>query len=124
MQDPDGDTKMDNVIRFRGSDRTVEYIDHVQEMWGCSSRSEALRILVHSYIGVLHGDVSGVLDPERLQRRWGDTGTFLAAAMDEQSPTPAGLEGARLGDVLDDVPILLGAARVHGNVYPEGFSEE
>lgn len=123
MHDPDSGAKKDNTVRFRASETTSEYIKHLKEMWGCSSESEALRILVHMTVGILHGDISGILDEERLRDQWGETGVLLAAALNEDSPVPDGLKDARLGDVLEDVPILLGAAQTEAHIRPPRESD-
>lgn len=119
--DPDSETQKNNVVRFRASDTTTKYIEHLEDEWNCSSKSEALRILVHSFIGITHGNLYKVMDRDKLRNRWGGIGTVLAVAIEQDDAQLEHLSESRLGYVIDDVPSLLAAAREDAHVHPPDF---
>lgn len=121
---PHTDEPKNNHVQFRASDSTIDLIDSLQERWGASSRSEVIRVMVHSHAGLMYGNFFALLDTDRLAEEWGGVGELLAAAIDSDRPLPSGVDRAQLRDVVVDVPLLLGAAHEEAGIGPGGESKD
>jgi len=118
MRGQDNGSSLDELVQFRASESTTDFLDQLKDDWGLQSRSAALRIIIHSWAGLLNGNVWAVLDESRLREEWGDLGHILANAHEHDEPISPTLAQARLIDVIEEPPVLLGAAKEEVGLVP------
>lgn len=107
----------DTHVSVRLDEQTVEYIDSFGDMIGVGegesvNRSAALRAIIKTHNGILFGNFFGVVDNEKLASEWGDVGHLLASSVESDRGVPGSMTQARLGDVLEPIPVLVAAAEV------------
>jgi len=114
MEWPDNgeDNGKNRHVSFRTDDDTVAFLDELNEAWGLDSRSNVIRVIIDSYMGLLYGNVFGIIDPDKLRGEAPFFGEMLDHVLKSDTPLPETLQELRLIDIIADPDQLLGAAAV------------
>lgn len=124
MRGANGGDGNSNHLSMRVDEATVEYLESLGHEWGMTredgsvNRSEVLRTIIKTHNGILFGNFFGVTDNDALADEWGELGHLLASANEADRGVPAGLQEARLADVLEPVPLLVSAAEAELKEVP------
>lgn len=110
------DAPKSHHVSVRVDRQTNTYLEGLAEDWGVDSKSEALRLIIKSHNGMLTGSFFGIVNNDRLVEEWGDVGHLLAAASESERGVPGGVDGARLVDVVEPLPVLVSAADVEAGI--------
>lgn len=110
--------KKDSVhISFRAPEEHRDFLDNLADEWDkphndIDNRSDVIRVLHKSFIGLLNGRLIALLDPDKIRENTDGFGKMVADYLESDSDVPEDILDLRLRDIVREPDIMAGAAEV------------